>query len=859
MYDWLNELPGDGSAHVVTPTRRLARMLRAAHAKFRLAAGESAWASPAIFALQDWYVALAERRLPTDTFPVRVNEQQARLLWEESLRAEIVDPFVNPVALARLCRDTWQRLQDWRVPLTRVQTSATGPDQQLFARAAGRYAESLAARGFVDGAGLPHVLLDRIAQGRLAPPAAVWCCGFDRLPPQAGELLAAMAARGTRRRELAPAGPGRVGLLEYPDPEAELRAAGAWAREELERDPSATLAIVVTRLEQDARRSAALIREGLVPGWQAAGPAVAAALDLSWGGRLADLPAIHIALLALRWCHRPLTGAEVGMLLRSPFLGTGDGTGRSRLERRLRDWPDRPWQLNSLLGALGGRDGSPDAVDWLARFAGALDALRATPSVQAPAAWAEQFERRLAVLGWPGEAPLDSADFQLDNRWRKLLNEFARLGLVAPRLRGEEAVARLAALAADTLFQPETPGAVVAVLGPLEAAGLEFDKLRLTGAVATDWPSPSRPLTLVARELQREYGMPDATPEDTASFARRVLRRLAGSAAECTLTYPRRVGDAEQSPTRLLGGLAAAAGVGDPGWYAMRFAGSGEFEVPGDRVPPVAAGERISGGATTIQRQGEEPFAAFALGRLQARPLPAFTGGIPPNVRGNLIHAALAALYAERPVQAALRGWSADDRSRRIGAAVDRAYYRAERHADPVLRELFRLERERTASLLRDVLDLDLERDPFAVGSVEGRNPARFGRLNVELRCDRIDVLPDGSEVILDYKTGRPPRLVGRDGPSDWQLIVYACAATAPVSGLGLYVVDRRATHIDGTGPAFGDDEHWYAGLAEWRATVFRLAAMLADGDVRLNAARGLGAARPLAVLSRFPEVYRGD
>lgn len=859
MYDWLSDIPADRRVQVVTPTRRLARALRDAYSANQLAAGRSAWKSPAIFALPDWYAVLAEDFSAGSALPVRLNEQQARLLWEECLRLEMDAVAVNSATLARLCRDAWQRLHDWRVPLARVTASAATADQRLFARAAMRYAALQDERNWVDSAILPGYLAKAVAAGRLAAPDALWCSGFDRRSPQFVALLDALQGAGARCSDIAAPEPSGVRLLAFANRDAELRAAGAWARAEFARGPGRAIGIVVTHLEQEAGRSADLVREGLVSGWQVAGARVAAAVDLSYGSRLADLPAIHVALLSLRWLVQPLAAADIGLLLRSSFLGQADTSGRSRLDLRLRELPDRNWHVVPFCDAMERRVEAPDAGDWLTRLRRARGELAAAPPAQAPSRWAAAFESMLGFLNWPGEAPLSSEDFQLDNRWRQLLNEFARLELVMSRMSGGEAVMRLAGLAADTVFQPESTGSVVTVLGPLEAAGLEFDAVWLTGAVATDWPPSAHPSALLSRELQREYRMPDASPGDTAAFAGRVLRRIAGSAPECIASYPLLIGDAVQLPTRLLGPVEAEPGTGDPGWYARGFAGTADFNTPPDPAPPVRAGERVGGGAGVIGLQSNEPFAAFAIGRLRARELRAYTSGIAPNVRGNLVHAALAQLYDELPDRSALQAWTPPERLARIEAAVTSAYRREERYADEVLRELLALEKARTAALLAQVIETDTHRAPFRIAGVESSVDAVIGGLHLGLRCDRMDRLPDGSLVILDYKSGNPGRFMGRDGPNDLQLIVYSCIVDAPVSGLGLFVVDCKRLEIDAVGPAFAKAPDWEAELDRWRATVLRHAAELASGDVRLNARQGLTDARALSVLSRYPEVYRGD
>ena len=66
-----------------------------------------------------------------------------------------------------------------------------------------------------------------------------------------------------------------------------------------------------------------------------------------------------------------------------------------------------------------------------------------------------QFDAVLQAMNWPGDISLDSVDYQLHNRWRELLNEFARLDLVIGSMSPGEALGRLRTLVGETLFQPE--------------------------------------------------------------------------------------------------------------------------------------------------------------------------------------------------------------------------------------------------------------------------------------------------------------------------------------------------------------------------------------------------------------------
>ena len=119
-----------------------------------------------------------------------------------------------------------------------------------------------------------------------------------------------------------------------------------------------------------------------------------------------------------------------------------------------------------------------------------------------------------------------------------------------------------------TVFQPEMEGAVVQVLGPLEAAGLEFDRLWIAGLSASQWPPAGRPTPLISRRLQRHYGLPDAEPDDTATYAQRVIGRLLASAPSCICSYPSRTGDSIETATALLADTPAA---NTPGMVVIAF------------------------------------------------------------------------------------------------------------------------------------------------------------------------------------------------------------------------------------------------------------------------------------------------
>ncbi|MEM8815682.1 MAG: PD-(D/E)XK nuclease family protein [Pseudomonadota bacterium] len=860
MYRWLIPAVDEGAA-VLTANLRLARVLSDEYADAMLAAGKLAWTSPPIMPYRQWLAALLDSAaIPA---PVRLSRAQTRVLWERCLIDELGESPPNLAALVRAAEDAWAIAAAFAVPPEELTSRAENRDQGVFARALRRYRSQLEDAGWIDDEQLASRVRRLLQRGELAVPKRLVVAGFDRIVPAQAALLAALGELGCSLDYREQQGASRIPVRACMDKEAEWRAAGAWARGRLLASPDERVAVVVTGLERNRDAVVRLVREGLLPGWQTDAAAARAAVNVSLGATLDSYPLIAVALLMLRWLSGSLSSRQLGVVLRSNSIGLERSDARARLELRLRDTASREWTLKRVLRVFERHAVEPDTEDFVTRLKSMGALLAERPARATPSAWAAAFDALLAAAGWPGEAALGSAEQQLVNRWRDLLNEFAELERVSGTQSLAEAAARIRQLAADAVFQPEDTGAVLSVLGPLEAAGLEFDALYVTGLDAGSWPPQSRPTPLIARSLRMQYQLPDATAEDTRAFSSAVLERLSGSAATVHGSYARNDGDSEQTVTALAAVIVdeatAVATAGDSGWYATQLRDRCAVEiVQPDRVPEVANDERVRGGAGTIDRQLREPFSAFASGRLGIRRVGAFTDGLTPLLRGNLLHEALFNLYSSRPSQEEIRAWLADGAiDKRLESACRRAVARHRIAAGETLERLFDFEERRMQKLLELVLELDCERPPFSIASVEGRDQGLVGGLALSLRHDRIDRSADGSLQIIDYKTGARKRFMAKGQPADYQLVVYAAMQKEAVSDLGLFNVDSRAVAIDGAGVHFGNSDDFAAGLGRWIETVADAAAEIRKGDVRINRALSAKDARGLALLSRYRELVR--
>jgi len=868
MYSWLQEAIAE-KAEVVTASRRLARELRAAYDGQQIASGHKAWLTPSIRTWHDWLGRQAASVENPTSIPNRLDAFSSAWLLERCLRRQLPDGLPGVGGIVRQAVQSWQRLQEWQVPLVELESSSRSIDEQAFSLAISEYAQQLSSDSWVDGAGMGELVATLIARKEISVPDKLVLAGFDRLSPSVQRVCDALENAGcvvvaAATRESC----NDISVMSFDTMESELRAAGAWARAKLNDEPQAKIAIVSPTLEANAPAITRLIREGLVPGWQYGRPELAAAANVSYGRKLADYPAISIALLLLRWMYQGLRSREISSLLRSPCIAGQEIEGRGRLELELRRHPDRSWSMPEFLNIFRGSDNSPDSIGFFACITELEKVVTIHPDLAGAAEWAKRIDEALTAVHWPGDAPLDSREFQLVNRWRELLNEFTRIEMVTPRMDLADACQRITALASDTLYQPESGRGFVQVLGMLEAAGMEFDYLWISGLDASRWPPVSRPALFIASTLQRKYEMPDATPGNTLGFARRVLERLTASASECVMSWAATRDDSELTASSLLDGYDSSGNtsVSDPGWYATNLVGQAGFELcTEDIAPPVADDERVRGGAYTVQRQFVEPFGAFVHARLGVRPPEPIATGLSPGVRGNIIHNALHNLLAGKPDQRAIEAWSVEDREQRIGSAIDSALAEHTRNADPVMGHIIRLERSRLRQLLHEFIAAEIGRPEFAVVNVEQNVDYEAFGVRLGLRIDRIDSLADGRLLVIDYKTGIPKHFLGRSGePSDLQLIVYADALKADIAGLLLINVDSRVISYKGAGTEGGpwkarEDAEWQVTLDAWIAEVHDALGNIAAGDVRINLLHSASEGRPLAILSRKEEQKRVD
>jgi probable DNA repair protein len=831
-----------GALTVVTPNRRLAQVLAAEFDARQLAAGRVVWETADVLPYAAFVERLYDDALHGEggaALPLLLTADQAETLWEDVIRRSPQgrDLLAVPETAAQAA-DAWTAAHAWQL-LERFDRIPLDDDSAAFLGWARAYGAHTDRERLTDRARLPAIVAGLLDDARVKKPRQLVAYGFDVVTPQQRAFMQALAARGAAISTCGPvryAGAAvRVAALDVRD---EIARAARWARARLEANPAARIAIVVPDL---ARRKNALAR-ALGQTMDPAGTAAVPPFNVSLGAPLADRPLVAHALAALALGGRELEFEHASALVRSPFIAGGETElhARARLDARLRRRAEPLVRLDRLAGEL---DEAPLLGRTLGRYAEFRKARLFAP--RASGDWARTFGDALSLLGFPGERALDSTEYQTLQKWHEVLARFAALERVAGHLGFNEALARLARMAAGTLFQPETPAVPVQVLGVVEAAGMAFDHLWVMGLSDETWPPPARPNPFLPLRLQRAAGVPNASPAAALERARALTAEWLGCAGEVVLSHPRRDADRDLAPSPLV----AAVPAGEPA--------STEYPSWRDAIHRAAAIERVAeapapaaaarAGAGLFRDEAACPFRAFAVHRLRAAGLESPHAGLDAIERGTLVHRVLAVVWARLGSKAALDALDAPALEAALEAAADEAIRSKQRERPTTLGGRFAaVERRRLVRIAREWLDMERERAGFTVLAAEAQHAATLGGLDLRLRLDRIDRLDSGERVVIDYKTGRASvaSLLGRR-PDEPQLPLYLTAAEPGAAAVVFAQVRVGEMKFAGLARESGlvpgadvPEAGWAAQRAAWSAELERLAAEFAAGAAAVDPKR---------------------
>jgi probable DNA repair protein len=778
---------------VLAANERAARSVSADFHEARRADGLAAWQTPSVFAWDGWVRERWQERNRAGL--MLLNKLQEKTLWSRVIgQSRTGQVLLHPGRLATAAQRAYQLLCEY-TPETLKSSARMGwsGDAAIFSEWMDAFESRCRRDGLISTSRIGLELIKSLPGEGVRPPLLL--IGFDRLLETQKALLNAWG-----EWQVDQPGPTAQStqFLAARDASAEVAACVNWLQKRLAAEPDLRLIVVTTALQE--RRGE--LERAILDASEKGGPDLD--FEFSLGVSLGRVGVVRSAVLLLRWLHESLTEAELDWLLGSGYCATANEEEIALLKamrsvrRRGRERPE--WELDDFAGVSGrwvsgSRDedlGQASGVGVLAaRLISTRDRLRGLPPRQSPLEWADTAERLLQAIGWPGFRPLSSAAFQAQERWNGVLEDCGSLGFDGALMDWPEFVSTVAETVSATIFAAESTDARVQITEPLESAGQLADGIWFLGAHEEAWPGRGQPNSLLPIGLQRESAMPHSSSQADWLLAQEATTRLSTSANEVVFSYAKISAGTEARPSRLL-----IQHIGSP------------RDLPEDPIQNELSWDRtetlrdeslipfphreIGGGAATLTRQSLCPFQAFGTARLNAEDWEPAETGLNARQRGQLLHSVLHQVWsgsANGGISGLAELQSVPDlRSfvRRIVRLVMAESFDSgrldlrRRNSLPARfpERYLQLEGERLTELVSEWLEYERKRQPFRVAETEVKREVTIAGLTFRLRLDRIDELPDGGKLVIDYKSSEVgPKAWSSDRPDDVQLPLYATFA----------------------------------------------------------------------------------
>jgi len=764
----------DGST-LVAPSRLLASFISHQYAASQLAKGRQSWERPVVQGLDAWLVSIwREARYVSSGTPLLLSLSQEQLLWRrlfESHHPELFDAS-NAARLAILAT---RRLAEWQ-----ISTEGNGwdfdRDGEYFRKLLDAFRRSCRDEGWITRSELWAMVPDWIEQGFCRPGKTVFF-GFEGRSPALTSLLNALGPEGKFDSIRTQQSKKKLGVKICSDLEDEIEYACRWARGRFEEQTGRSILLLVPGLADHRDMVERTLNHIFYSSWGLLGRNGQRNVDedqcvfhIGAPKPLASHLVVAHAQLLLRLSEPRVAIADASAILRSPYLAGAFAEQSARaladLElRRSKELDVTVWSIEAA---------SRNCPLMIPMWAKLSELLRTIPRRQELSAWGKVFGDILGVTGWPGESALTASEQEAVEAWTEALSELASLQLVAGPVSLHDALSQLNAILTG-MSSPERGSwwSPIQVLDPKDAHSIEFDAAIVTGLSEATWPPDERTWPFVPFAVQRANNVPESSP---------LLLRLERERKTQALfqVAPILAGTCSERLAPIVRTFARVVSPSEAIWEGKLPASTLVYEslesVEDSDAPAFASSETAYGGVGIIKAQSLCPFKSFAENRLRASRPEDACFGFDARDRGSFLHAALADVWQSLGTLESLRSLTSDELGRLVQEAVDRAVTKD--RSSPLHQLATQTEREGLVELIGEWLEIEKRRkQPFTVEQIEAKQSFEISGLHLSLRVDRIDRLPNGNVILIDYKSGeqKPANLVG-PRPSEPQLLVYAAA-----------------------------------------------------------------------------------
>jgi ATP-dependent helicase/nuclease subunit B len=902
----------EAGALILTSNNRLATKIRQAWGHHQQQNGNTIWPNPEVHAIEHWlnecWLRCCDSGAKSALAGTIVSRQIEQMLWEQIIDEDTEKPDnLLPASFSLLAQNSYNITQRWQIPLSRLKHESS-----LLHRWSQAFRHKLKKYSLVTSADSTLTVLEAYKNETLPQLSRIVTVGFDSIPPLYQSVIQSASAETTQHQVTEKQLQAHIKRTQFHDEEQELMAVAAWADQKQLANPTHRIGIVIPELARTRPQVERIFRQQLEPDYQHPNqPRSAPRFNISAGIPLSTTPMVASALLLLSLNRRQLPLEDFCRLLNLPFWGKEQSLEKDEVkneaptdshslegcslivraitEKRLRKLA-RPqlsgvefrYQLH-LAEQFLDRDNTNQNpafnpnINLSTSLEQSESLRRDMPKKASFHAWLLLFQQQLDLLGWPGQRPLDSIEYQQYQHWLQTLDQYHALDQLNITITLHDALRQLQQLTEHCIFQAETNDAPIQILGLLESSALRFDHLWVVGMDNQHWPQGIAPNPLLSINLQREYQTPRAIPERELQLAQNQIAGLKAAADDVIFSF------SEFDSARLRQASTLIANIpeecsdkiisAEPFNLKQTEREQAELEqVPCEYGPALDLNkEAVRGGSSIFRDQATCPFNAFARHRLGAEKLPEPQLGLSSMDRGSLVHDCLEQVWQQLGCQQQLLDLSDTALSELIDSTVSTALQRWKKQRPDLFGPRFTaIEKQRLTKLIQQWLALEKTRPNFTVVAFEERTETSFAGLPLRLIIDRIDQLEDGRQVIIDYKTGKAKTnsWLG-DRPEQPQLPLYVLCSETPVAAATFAVINVSQQQFVGFSESHNllpdvqppgkrsEPESWDELLTQWQSSLTLLGQEFqqAYAAVKLYKPAAKQFQQELEPLNRLPEL----
>lgn len=826
---------------ILTANQRLAAQIQQAWGR-SISAKNQVWKTPRVMSLEHWlsfcWNELVDQNHDLVNGYAQIGRLQNIFYWEQAIAKQ--DDGLD-LSFATMANDCFELCQRWNIEADQIDDQSTAVNK--FKRWAKTYQSILEKKQLLTSPSTWSKVAEGFAQHGLNTENSIYLYGFQSIPPLQQRVLEAATSDIIHIEVMGES--ASISKYECPEPKVELEIAAKWAAQQLLNDPNQRIGLIIPDLNNRVSETARLINEAL------AANNCSTAVNISAGVKLSETQLLQSALSLLEMTEYKLPMAQWLGIVNSPYWHFNHLPIQFKVDCELQLRETKKYDLSldkftQIIRAQQSKLDDPDSIQpQLQPLYDVQQLMRQTAKAKKTfAQWTEFFKQFTAQLGWPGLKQPNSLQYQQIQYWEKLLGFFSELDNLAIEISRSRALSYLQKLASEHLFHPQTGDAPLQVLGLLEAVGLQFDQLWITGMHSNNFPASGSINPVLSASYQRQHKMPFSVPEKELNIAKNLLANFAINSNQLFVSYPITDGKTplEQSPLichyeqqnlhTIVGDMALHNWLDQPYSCDINIDAGHPYSAPT---------EPIRGGSSILKNQSTCPFNAFAIHRLWAKEFEQPAIGLEAIDRGSIVHEILYRLWNQWQSSKVFLALNEQQLNDQLSTTIDTVLIEQATKNPILLGDNFKqLEKQRLCKLIHQWLEIERQRPPFEVKETEQKKQLSLGELSISLIMDRLDIV-ENETLVIDYKTGSVKSDVWLgDRPEDPQLPLYILASNPQPQGCAFASLKGNEQKFIGISnnhiiKGIKVADNWDLQLQNWQQSIDNLAQEFIKGKALLH------------------------